>query len=422
MPSYVLSFDNQPSETEMLYAVNKLRQITGEGAAIQVLTALTGIALYSEAELDESMLPGMQIFKSGRLTLPSIPVETEHSLRQGRLAPEQAWHLGAVGALLLRQQTGLTGAGTVVAIIDSGISQHPDLVTRLWVNPDWPKGGKNFIPGADPTDVTDGFAAGFHGTLCAGAAVGASTGIAPGAQVMVLKVFSTPDDADTAENSAMAAVDFAILNGANVISMSMSTPQNFEYSKLWSTALEACLNRNIPFVCAAGNKGEAPELAPPKNIDAPALWPPPWSPVGGDLNAAVAIGAYGADGRILRSSARGPVQPPGSTHLLTKPDFCAPGDQILTTNGRFPGPGAPRYVSHFGFTSAATPIAAGCFALLVEAARNAGKTTTPARMYEAFAQSAKRMSGQRVVRDNSHGFGGIDVHAAFVFGKNQGWW
>ncbi len=102
-----------------------------------------------------------------------------------------------------------------------------------------------------------------HGTAMAAIAAGNSPsgspavgGAAPGAQLLLMKVFA--DDGQTAKTSAViAALEDAYYLGADVISMSLGTPGGFSEYGLLDAPLENMIARlldsGIPVVCSGGN-------------------------------------------------------------------------------------------------------------------------------------------------------------------------
>ncbi|RCK68380.1 hypothetical protein DT076_15715 [Desertihabitans brevis] len=90
-------------------------------------------------------------------------------------------------------RTPTTGAGTVVAVVDGGISyDHAELAGRILTEDDWDFVGRNIDDpddgDASAAECTSGSGRG-HGTHVAATAAGATLGVAPGASVLPLRVF-----------------------------------------------------------------------------------------------------------------------------------------------------------------------------------------------------------------------------------------
>jgi subtilisin len=89
-------------------------------------------------------------------------------------------HLAAVGADDSRLR-GLTGSGTLIAVIDTGVSAHDELGSRLQS-----ADGFDFVDEGTPPD--DSFGSDGHGTPVAVLAAGTTSGVAPEAQVLPVRV------------------------------------------------------------------------------------------------------------------------------------------------------------------------------------------------------------------------------------------
>lgn len=107
-----------------------------------------------------------------------------------------------------------TGSGITVAVIDTGVAAHPEL-RRL-------RGGRDFV-GEDPLFDCDS-----HGTVVAGVIAGATTGIAPGAEVVSVRQTSahyrdSPGEESAAGNlrTLAEAIHNALDEGARVINISV---------------------------------------------------------------------------------------------------------------------------------------------------------------------------------------------------------
>ena len=143
-----------------------------------------------------------------------------------------------------------SGAGTVVAVLDSGADLgHPALAGRLVAGYDY------VDDDADPSEMPkrlDGNGNGIideaygHGTFVAGMV----RVVAPGASIMPLRVLNS-DGAGSVFVVAQAIVD-AVDDGADVINLSLGTAEKTE-SKVVEDALKYAEERGSLVVAAAGN-------------------------------------------------------------------------------------------------------------------------------------------------------------------------
>ncbi|WP_371866577.1 S8 family peptidase [Duganella alba] len=141
-----------------------------------------------------------------------------------------------------------TGRNVKVAVVDSGIDAgHPDLQGQLTVN-------SNFVD-AGPTPPEN------HGTAVAGiiaarAGNGGIIGVAPQARLMGLRAcWQLPDQATRCNSFTLAkAINYAILNGARVINLSLSGPPD----RLLDRLLDVALERGIGVVGAVDAQNSGP--------------------------------------------------------------------------------------------------------------------------------------------------------------------
>ena len=141
-----------------------------------------------------------------------------------------------------------TGRDVKVAVIDSGIdATHPDLLGQVAIN-------SNFVD-AGPTPAEN------HGTAVAGiiaarAGGGGIVGVAPQARLMGLRAcWQLPDLATRCNSFTLGkAINYAILNGAKVINLSLSGPPD----RLLDRLLDVALERGIGVVGAVDANANGP--------------------------------------------------------------------------------------------------------------------------------------------------------------------
>ena len=151
----------------------------------------------------------------------------------------QQWHLADLHELA-------TGRGVKVAVIDSGIeAAHPDLAGALVSN-------ENFVDGRPLVGERHGTAV--AGIIAARADNGLGiAGVAPQARLMGLRACwqARPEDDDTrcTSLSLAKALNAAVLQGAQIINMSLAGPDD----RLLGLLLDQALARGIAVVAALGS-------------------------------------------------------------------------------------------------------------------------------------------------------------------------
>jgi subtilisin family serine protease len=315
---------------------------------------------------------------------------------------------------------GYTGKGVVVAVLDSGVNyNHPDLADHLWEGGDeFPNHGWDFVNNDnDPMDEAG------HGTSCAGiicgdGTEGLHTGIAPDATLMCIRVQEKVHA--TIATLTCEGMQWAVEHGADVLSMSLGIfNASIAERELFRHTCASVLDASVVAAVAVGNTGNThkPTLFVPNNVGVPASCPPPYmDPVQagnpGELSCVVAVGAVDAYDQATDFTSHGPVTwkntkfadypyTPGSTTEfgLIRPDVCAPGFEVYSTNYR-----TMQYSQSSG-TSCAAPSVAGCMALILSKNRE----TTPAdlcRILEETAVSPKEGKSDTI------GYGRVDALAA----------
>ena len=357
---------------------------------------------------------------------------------------EMGWGVRKVGAPEV-WKTGVEGEGVVVAVLDSGINvNHPDLEGNVWKNTGEigrdADGGDKSSNGVDDdkngyvddvygwnfeensSDISDYLG---HGTQAAGIIAGQGkkgfkTGVAPKAKVMALRSCCLLGG-EVAESAIWEAIQYAMKNGARVLSMSVSMKHwgNPNYSQ-WRRASEVLKSAGIIHVNSAGNRGKGNE---PYNIGAPGSNPPAWlhpaqSQNGTGVSSMITVGAVNFEDQLRNYSSVGPVTWEGVSDYqdfpfekgqkkgLMKPDLCAPSE---TPSLSFDG---ENYTLSFGGTSSATPHVAGAVALLL----SAEPKLTVAQITESLFMTAHPIGGEFT---NQCGAGRLDVDAALDYVRKQ---
>lgn len=182
----------------------------------------------------------------------------------------------------ISQETGYTGKGMVVAILDTGldtsheafrndvngakytkeniqskISDNPLQAGEISVDSVY-KSSK--IPFAydyydSDTNVSGGNSHGTHVAGIVGANSGQVTGVAPDAQLMILKIFGD-DGSGAYDSDILAALDDAVMLGADAINMSLGMTAGFSQAAetRMQEVYQRVKNAGISLMCAAGNE------------------------------------------------------------------------------------------------------------------------------------------------------------------------
>ncbi|HEX7714606.1 MAG TPA: S8 family peptidase [Bacillota bacterium] len=244
------------------------------------------------------------------------------------------------------QQAGFTGTGVNVAVLDTGIYPHPDLVTpsnRILAWNDLVNHKEN------PYDDNG------HGTHVAGIIAGNGyksdgkyTGMAPETRLIGIKVLD--QDGEGVISTIISGIEWCINNFATLklraINLSMGSAAQESYrSDPLCRAATAAWRKGIVVCCAGGNEG--PDSG---TIDSPGINPKTITV--GNLDDQQTLSP--SDDRLSDTSSRGPT-----IDRLMKPDILAPGTNITSTwkNGG--------YRSLSG-TSMSTPVVTGAVAQIVQ--------------------------------------------------------
>lgn len=248
-------------------------------------------------------------------------------------------------------EQGLMGRNITIAVLDTGISSHPDFEKRILAFKDFVHDRKrNYDDSSHGTHVC-GIIAG-NGLL----SQGKYCGIAPMANLVVGKILD--QDGNGTVEGMNRAISWIIENRElyriRILNISIGTEIEDEITtKSIMSCVERAWKAGLIVVTAAGNKG--PELMT-------------ISPIGASSRV-ITVGCHDGgyfgnrDGLCENYSGRGPTK-----FSFKKPDIVAPGTEIISCNGKvrkihnmYRNP----YTAKSG-TSMATPIVAGACALYLE--------------------------------------------------------
>ena len=262
-----------------------------------------------------------------------MPRRSQH--RPGNRLPSSAWGRAATEL-----------PGTLVAVVDTGVSPTSDLAGRV-------EPGQSFV-GGDATADENG-----HGTAVAGIIAGSSGRLSGRAGILPLRVSAGASGVASSDNIA-AAVDAAVGLGASVVNLSMIASNPTEVER---AAFARATAAGVVVVAAAGNAASSIPSYP------------------GSYPGVLSVGAAGDDGAIAEFSNRGSwvsVLAPGMRPFDIRPD----GAQVL-----------------FCGTSASAPYVAGVAAVL----RAAVPTATAADVIQAIRRSSHPVEGAADGFDRSGG-------------------
>ncbi len=281
----------------------------------------------------------------------------------------------------------INGGGVRIAVLDTGIDKsHPDL-DDVDDKPDTrdPKVIAEMCF-TDENHTWDGYG---HGTHCASIAAGTGeasnykfVGVAPGAFLLNGKVLT--DEGWGRESWIIRGIEWAVGEGADVISMSLGADINGDGTDPLSIAVDWAVDQGVVCVVAAGNAGWGGMFT----VGIPAV-----------SRKAITVGATTKADKVADFSSQGPT-----ADLRLKPDVCAPGVNIIAARAKGTSMGTPinEYYTMASGTSMATPHVAGAAALIIQAHPN----WNPTMVKSALMGQAKMLDGEPLWRQ---GAGRIDV-------------
>ncbi len=282
--------------------------------------------------------------------------------------------------------SGNKGTGVKIGIIDSGVNyNHPDLN-------DVYAGGYDFVQNDnDPMDVYG------HGTHVAGTACAEDNdfgvvGVAPECALYSLRVLN--NDGVGSWSATIAAMDWAVANGMQVVNLSLGNSQN--PGEIVKAAFDNAEAAGLIIVAAGGNSGT------PAGKGSNVIYPAKWESV-------IAVAATNPNDTRASFSSTG-----------AEIELAAPGVSILSTWNDADSPLNPQpicvdnicYYKYGSGTSMASPHVAGTAALII----TAGVTDTNGNKrindeVRAIMNSTAEDLGSSG-RDPQYGYGLINAAAA----------
>jgi serine protease AprX len=314
-------------------------------------------------------------------------------------------------------ESAFKGAGVTIAVVDSGVAQHPDIQTMIAAvdfvgNPPL-QGGVPPLPPESSIDPNG------HGTHVAGILVGTGShspdgrmaGLAPQASLVSVRVLDGTGRGLTSD--VLAGLQWILDNrtqyGIRVVNLSLGHPV-FEPAAVdpLVQAVDALWDAGVVVVCSAGNNGRDGYVT----ISSPC-----------NSRKVITVGAINdhrtadvSDDTTTTYSSHGPT----AIDLVAKPDLVAPGNRIVSL--RSPGshldmlfpdrrvavdpaaPGVIEYTEMSG-SSMASPVVAGTAALMLEQDPALNPGTIKARL---MMSARKPAVGDPLVT----GAGSLDILAA----------
>jgi cell wall-associated protease len=276
------------------------------------------------------------------------------------------------GNWLPAYESGATGAGVTVAVVDTGVTGGNELPNVV--------AGWNVLANNAYAADDNG-----HGTHVAGTIAQATNngvgpaGVASGARILPVKVLDA--NGDGADTAIITGINWAVAHGADVINLSLGGTGDGGTCAAVANAVAS----GVAVVAASGNAGGP--------VSYPAACP-----------GAIAVGATTLGGSIASYSNRGPqlavVAPGGDNTVDTNRDGYPDGILQWSVFG-----GSPGYYFESG-TSMASPFVAGVAALILEQWR--GAAPSDVRGVLTATARDRGVAG----RDDIYGAGIVDAAAA----------
>jgi len=301
---------------------------------------------------------------------------------------DTTYGLAQINATAVWDTYGTRGAGTSVAVLDTGVdADHPDIDVARWAE---------FDSNGNQVDTTpnDGDGHGTHvsGTVTGGNASGTQIGVAPDADLYAAKVLA--DDGSGTFAQIIAGMEWAVDQNADLISMSLGAQG---YYDSFVDPVRNAETAGVTVVASSGNSGAGTSGSPGNVYDAISV---------GASNASGGIAGF-SSGESIDTSAAWSSPPSDWPGTYVVPSVSAPGRGVQSAwlNGSY------QFLSG---TSMAAPHVSGAIALMESAL---GSDVGPDELETALEETARKPDGYDTgtpagERDTRYGSGIIDVPAA----------
>ncbi len=235
--------------------INGIDKVINEAKIIQEYDYLfSGFAV----ELTANEVPALLTIPGIKAVYPDITY-TVTSVGETEVVEEDVYHPNMLDSAPhigadVAWESGLTGEGITVAVIDSGVDYtHPDLEHAFGDYKGWDFVDNDDDPQETPAGDPRGRATD-HGTHVAGtvAANGLIKGIAPDATLLAYRVLGPGGTGSTA--NVIAGIERAVQDGADVMNLSLGNTLNLP-DFATSIALDWAMKEGVVAVTSNGNSG-----------------------------------------------------------------------------------------------------------------------------------------------------------------------
>ena len=295
-----------------------------------------------------------------------------------------------------------TGAGVTVAVVDTGVSNVPDLADNL-VRIAGPGGAlTDCLNLSSEPGCQDSYG---HGTFIAGliAGDGVRKGVAPDAGILSVKLSGR--DGGSSVSQVLAALQWLIehkdVYDIGVVNLSLRVASNLSYRvDPMNLGVEQAWAAGLVVVVSAGNQGMGAETIAKPADD-------PWVITVGSTDDHGTAGL--GDDAVSAFSSRGPTYTDG----LVKPDVVVPGRSLISL--RAPGSAAdasfPSFVDGTYRRGSGTSFSAGIVSGAAAILRQVDPTASNDRIKFALMSTARPLAGTPATEQ---GAGVVDVAAALA--------